>query len=43
MKMNTIEKLRDALRRLGPAIEVPADIRERAARPLQRMLEWSKG
>jgi quinolinate synthase len=42
MKMNTIEKLRDALRRLEPAIEVPADVRERAARPLQRMLEWSR-
>jgi quinolinate synthase len=43
MKMNTIEKLRDALRRLEPALEIPADIRERAYLPLQRMLEWSKG
>ncbi|HUL52585.1 MAG TPA: quinolinate synthase NadA [Opitutaceae bacterium] len=42
MKMNTIEKVRDTLRDLAPAIEVPADIRERARLPLQRMLEWSK-
>ena len=42
MKMNTVEKLRDALRNLAPAIEIPADIRERAAVPIQRMLEWSK-
>jgi quinolinate synthase len=42
MKLNTIEKLREALQRLEPAIELPADIRERAYLPLQRMLEWSK-
>ncbi|MFA5058364.1 MAG: quinolinate synthase NadA, partial [Opitutaceae bacterium] len=43
MKMNTIEKLRDALRNLAPAIDVPEPIRERAYLPIQRMLEWSKG
>jgi quinolinate synthase len=43
MKMNTIEKVRDALRDLEPAIEIPADIRERAFLPIRRMLEWSKG
>jgi quinolinate synthase len=42
MKMNTIEKLRDALRSLAPAVELPAKIRERALPPIQRMLEWSK-
>jgi quinolinate synthase len=42
MKMNTIEKVRDALRNLEPAIEIPAAIRERARLPLQRMLDWSR-
>ncbi|HZL46079.1 MAG TPA: quinolinate synthase NadA [Opitutaceae bacterium] len=43
MKMNTLEKVRAALRELAPAIEIPEEIRERAFLPLQRMLEWSKG
>ena len=43
MKMNTIEKVRAALRNLEPAIEIPAEIRERARLPLQRMLDWSRG
>jgi quinolinate synthase len=42
MKMNTIEKVRNALRDLTPAIELPADIRTAALVPLQRMLDWSK-
>jgi quinolinate synthase len=42
MKMNTIEKVRDALRDLAPVIEIPEAIRARAAVPIQRMLEWSK-
>jgi quinolinate synthase len=42
MKMNTIEKVRDALRNLAPAIEIPDEIRERAYLPIQRMLEWSQ-
>ncbi len=42
MKMNTVEKLRDALKNLTPAIEVPDEIRERAYLPIQRMLEWSR-
>jgi quinolinate synthase len=41
MKMNTIEKVRDALRNLAPAVEVPEEIRERARLPIQRMLDWS--
>lgn len=42
MKMNTIEKVRDALRDLSPAIELPEDIRQRALAPIQRMLDWSR-
>jgi quinolinate synthase len=42
MKMNTIEKVRDALRDLAPAIEIPEAIRARAAVPLERMLAWSR-
>ncbi len=42
MKMNTIEKVRDALRDLSPAIELPEDIRLRALAPIQRMLDWSR-
>lgn len=42
MKMNTIEKVRDALRNLSPAIELPEDIRTAALAPLQRMLDWSR-
>ena len=42
MKMNTLEKVRDALRNLAPAIEIPEEIRARAFGPIQRMLEWSK-
>lgn len=42
MKMNTIEKVRDALRDLTPAIELPEDIRAAAEIPLQRMLDWSR-
>lgn len=42
MKLNTLEKLRDALRDLSPEIRLPADLREKAALPLRRMLELSK-
>ena len=42
MKMNTIEKVRDALLNLQPRIEVPEAIRTRALLPIERMLEWSK-
>ncbi len=42
MKMNTIEKVREALRHLAPAIDIPEEIRARAFVPIQRMLEWSK-
>jgi len=43
MKMNTIEKVRDALKNLSPEIDLPEAVRNRALVPIQRMLEWSKG
>ena len=41
MKMNTLEKLRDALANLAPEILIPEPIRARAERPIRRMLELS--
>lgn len=38
MKRNSLEKLRDALRDLAPRVELPADLIERARRPVERML-----
>jgi quinolinate synthase len=38
MKMNTLEKLRDALRGLEPRVELPEDTMRRALVPLERML-----
>ena len=42
MKMNTIEKVRDALLHMHPSIEVPEDVRSAALGPIQRMLDWSR-
>ncbi len=42
MKRNTLEKVRDALRDLAPEIVLEESLRQRAAIPLQRMLEWSR-
>ena len=42
MKMNTIEKVRDALKNLAPQIDVPEATRTAALIPIQRMLDWSK-
>ena len=42
MKMNTIEKVRDALKTLSPAIEMDEAVRTAALAPIQRMLDWSK-
>ena len=42
MKMNTIEKVRDALKNLSPAIEMDEAMRIAAHFPIQRMLDWSK-
>lgn len=41
MKMNTLEKLRDCMKKLAPRIELPPSIIERARLPIQRMLEIS--
>ncbi|MBV8550791.1 MAG: quinolinate synthase NadA [Acidobacteriaceae bacterium] len=38
MKLNTLEKLRDALINLNPRIELPAELMERARLPIERML-----
>ena len=41
MKMNTIEKVRDCIKRLAPRIELPEEILNRARLPIERMLEIS--
>lgn len=41
MKMNTLEKLYRCLRDETPQVDVPEDIRVRALRPIQRMLDLS--
>lgn len=41
MKMNTLEKVRDCMKRLAPRIELPRHILERARLPIERMLEIS--
>ncbi len=41
MKLNTLEKVRDCMKRLAPRIELPPDIIQRARLPIQRMLEIS--
>jgi quinolinate synthase len=38
MKLNTLEKLRDALQTLEPRVELPGEIMRRALLPLERML-----
>jgi len=42
MKMNTLEKMVQALEKLEPRIELPPDVLKRAQQPIQRMLDWSK-
>jgi len=42
MRLNTLEKLYLCLRDLEPEVTVPEEIRVRALRPLERMLELSK-
>lgn len=41
MKLNTLEKLRDCLRDMAPQVSLPEELRLRAAKPLERMLELS--
>jgi quinolinate synthase len=42
MKLNTLQKLRDALRDLTPQVELAEDLRRRAEKPILRMLELSR-
>lgn len=42
MKLNTLEKLRNCLRDMAPVVSVPEELRLRAAKPLERMLELSE-
>ena len=42
MKMNTLEKVYDALRDETPELIMAPDLREKALVPLQRMLDWSR-
>src|SRR5271169_2401851 len=41
MKMNTLEKVRDCMKKLAPRIELPPKIIERARLPIERMLQIS--
>jgi quinolinate synthase len=41
MKMNTLEKVRDCMKRLAPRIELSEEIIRRARLPIERMLEIS--
>jgi quinolinate synthase len=41
MKMNTLEKVRDCMKKLSPRVEMPTEILSRARRPMDRMLEIS--
>ena len=41
MRLNTLEKLYLCLRDLAPEVDVPPEIRARALRPIERMLEMS--
>jgi quinolinate synthase len=41
MKMNTLEKLRDCMKKLAPRIELPQPVIARAKLPIERMLEIS--
>ncbi|MCB0393797.1 MAG: quinolinate synthase NadA [Bdellovibrionales bacterium] len=43
MKLNTLGKVRNALRDLSPVVNVDPQLQVRAALPLQRMLDISKG
>jgi quinolinate synthase len=41
MKLNTIEKVHDALVNQAPEIVLPEDVRQAAYKPIKRMLDWS--
>ena len=41
MKLNTLEKVRDCMKKLAPRVELPPEIIRRARVPMERMLEIS--
>jgi quinolinate synthase len=41
MKLNTLEKVRDCMKKLAPRVELPEPILQRARLPIERMLEIS--
>jgi quinolinate synthase len=41
MELNTLEKIYLAMKNEAPRIEIPKDLRLRALKPLERMLEMS--
>jgi quinolinate synthase len=41
MKVNTLEKVRDCMKRLAPRLELSEEIIRRARLPIERMLEIS--
>jgi quinolinate synthase len=41
MKLNTLEKVRDCMKKLSPRVELPPEIIRRARLPIERMLEIS--
>ncbi len=41
MKLNTLEKVRDCMKKLTPRVELPVEILKRARLPIERMLEIS--
>ncbi len=41
MKMNTLEKVRDCMKKLSPRVELPPEVLQRARLPIERMLEIS--
>jgi len=42
MKLNTIEKVRNALVSRAPEIVLPEEVRRAAYKPIKRMLDWSR-
>ena len=42
MKLNTLEKTRNALKNLAPSIEMDEELRQAAYKPIKRMLDWSR-
>ncbi len=41
MKLNTLEKVRDCMKKLAPQVELPKEIIDRARLPIERMLQIS--